>query len=56
MTLAFKSVRETLKTHHRSRILFRQTEDILQRFDAMPTLDNCSRDEILAYDDHGLRQ
>ena len=45
---------ERLKARRRTRILSRQIEDILQRVDAMPTLDERSADEILGYDDHGL--
>lgn len=45
---------ERLKARRRNRILSRQIEDILQRVDVMPTLDDRSADEILGYDDHGL--
>ena len=31
-----------------------QVTKILQRVDAMPTIDNHSPDEILGYDEHGL--
>lgn len=33
-----------------------QVEDILQRLDALPTLDARSEDEILGYDERGLPQ
>ncbi len=45
---------ERLKTRRRSRVLSRQIEDILQRVDAMPTIDSRSADEILGYDAHGM--
>ena len=45
---------ERLKARRRSRVLSRQIEDILQRVDAMPTIDNRPADEILGYDEHGL--
>lgn len=45
---------ERLKEGRRSRILSRRIEDILQRVDALPTIDNRSADEILGYDEHGL--
>lgn len=45
---------ERLKVRRRSRVLSRQIEDILQRVDAMPTVDDRPPDEILGYDEHGL--
>lgn len=45
---------QRLKARRRARVLSRQIEDILQRVDAMPTIDHRSGDEILGYDDHGL--
>ena len=45
---------ERLKARRRSHVLSRQIEDILERVDAMPTIDSRSADEILGYDEHGL--
>jgi antitoxin VapB len=45
---------QQLKAQHRSRILHGQLEDLLQRVDAMPTLDSRPADEILGYDQHGM--
>jgi antitoxin VapB len=45
---------ERLKARRRGRVLSRQIEDILQRVDAMPTIDDRSADEILGYDENGL--
>lgn len=45
---------ERLKTRRRSRVLNSQLEDLLQRVDALPTLDSRPADEILGYDDHGM--
>jgi hypothetical protein len=54
MTSTFKRLWEMLKARRRSRVLSRQIDDILQRVDAMPTLDTRSADEILGSDEHGL--
>ena len=43
-----------LSTSRRSRVLAGQIEDLLQRVDALPSLDNRTPDEILGYDEHGL--
>ena len=45
---------ERLKARRRSRVLNSQLEDLLQRVDALPTLDSRSADEILDYDEHGM--
>lgn len=45
---------ERLRTKRRSRVLASQIEDLLQRVDALPTLDSRSDDEILGYDEHGM--
>lgn len=45
---------ENLKPSRRSRILVRQIEGILQRVDALPTLNAHSPQEILGYDEDGL--
>lgn len=45
---------EKLKARRRSRIVSRQIDDVLQRVDAMPTLDDRPADEILGYDENGL--
>lgn len=43
-----------LEARRRSRVLSRQIDDILQRVDAMPTLEDRPADEILEYNEHGL--
>jgi antitoxin VapB len=45
---------QRLKTRRRSRILAAQLEDLLQRVDALPTLDSRPADEILGYDEDGV--
>ena len=45
---------ERLKARRRNRVLTAQIEDLLRRVDALPTLDDRSPDEVLAYDDHGM--
>lgn len=45
---------QRLKARRRARVLSRQIDDILQRVDAMPTLDDRSPDEIIGYEEHGL--
>jgi len=54
MVTVFKKLWNKLKAHRRARVLSRQTDDILRRVDAMPTLDPRCADEILGYDEHGL--
>ena len=48
-----REILEKLKLGRR-KPLAREIDKILQRVDAMPTLDNRSADEILGYDEHGL--
>lgn len=45
---------ERLKTKRRSSVLNSQLEELLQRVDALPTLDSRTADEILGYDEHGM--
>ena len=45
---------ERLQNQRRAQVLAGQIEDILQRVDALPTLDSRSEDEVLGYDEHGL--
>ncbi|MGO9519701.1 MAG: type II toxin-antitoxin system VapB family antitoxin [Candidatus Korobacteraceae bacterium] len=52
-----KSLRERLQRLHqpkRVRLLVEKLEDILQRVDALPTLDTRPADEILGYDERGM--
>jgi hypothetical protein len=54
MTVMFRKLWQKITTPRRCTALSRQIEDILQRVDAIPTLDNRSGDEILGYDECGL--
>lgn len=52
-----KSLRERMqRLHGRRRVqpLEERMADLLQRLDALPTLDTRSEDEILGYDDSGI--
>ncbi len=52
-----KSLRERLQRLNqpkRVRLLVEKLEDILQRVDALPTLDTRPADEILGYDERGM--
>ncbi len=52
-----RSLRERLQRLHqpkRERLLVERLEDILQRVDALPTLDTRPADEILGYDEQGM--
>ena len=40
--------------HRRRRLQRRGLRDIVDRFKALPTLDDRTPDEILGYDEHGL--
>jgi hypothetical protein len=54
MASVLKTTWERLMRYLHSRAVARQVEVILQRVDAMAILDDCSPDEILRYDEHGL--
>jgi len=45
---------QRLKQRSQGRIMTEKLEDILQRVDALPSLDTRSEDEILGYDDQGI--
>lgn len=45
---------ERLKTRRKARLLKSQIDDLLDRVDALPTLDPRPGDEILGYDEHGI--
>lgn len=52
-----KSLQDRLlrvRGRRRAKRLPEEVEDILQRMDALPTLDSRPEDEILGYDEHGL--
>ncbi len=43
-----------LKAKRRNPVLAAQIQEILQRVDALPTLDTRSADEIVGYDENGI--
>jgi len=45
---------ERLRAIRRRGVLTAQIEEILQRVDALPTIDSRPDDEILGYDEHGI--
>lgn len=47
---------QRIRGRRQARGLPEQVEDILQRLDALPTLDSRPEDEILGYDEFGIPQ